>query len=199
MGRKGRRERAEKRETYAAKHAATRRKNMMIAIGVLGAIAVIVGYAGWVFVTNTEQSVGGPPGSGALGSAHDHAAILVKIFGDTFDFSAPAYQLQSPWIHFEGNDGTTVHKHADGVTMGYLFETLSIGLDDQCFVFQNGREFCSNEEYKLRFFINGEPVPDIRDYEISEDDRILISYGAGSQEELQAQLDQLETQALIKI
>ena len=41
-------------------------------------------------------------------------------------------------------------------------------------------------------------VSDIRDYEIMEDDRILISYGAETPEELEGQLLQLENQELIK-
>ena len=198
MGRKERREREAKRENYATKHSAEKRKQTLIAVGVLAVIAVIVGYAAWMFVNMTETAPGGPENAGALGSEHSHAGILVKIFGDTFDFSAPAYQIKSSWIHFEGRDGTTVHKHATGVTLGYLFETLALGLDDQCFTFQDGRNFCTNDDYELRFFINNQEVDDIRDYEIVEDDKILITYGAETPEEIESQLLQLENQELIK-
>lgn len=196
MGRKERREREQKRENYATKHSVEKRKQTIIAIGVLGVIAVIVGYSGWLFVNMTDTVPGGPEGAGPRNSAHDHAGILVKIFGDEFDFSAPAYQIKSTWIHFEQRDGFTVHKHATGVTLGYLFETLSIGLDDQCFVFQDGRSFCSNDDYKLAFYINGEQVSDIRDYEIMDDDRILVSYGAETPEEIESQLLELESREL---
>jgi len=198
MGRKERREREEKRENYATKHNAEKRKQTLIAIGVLSVIAVIVGYAGYMFVTMTETAPGGPENAGALGSEHTHAALLVKIFGDTFEFASPAFQIKSSWIHFEGNDGTTIHKHASGVDLGYLFDTLSIGLDDQCYIFPDGKQFCSNEDYTLKFFINGEQVPDIRDYETMEDDRILILYGAETPEEIEAYLLQLDNQELIK-
>jgi hypothetical protein len=152
-----------------------------------------------MFVTMDQSTApGGPENAGALGSAHDHAAILVKIFGDKFDFSAPAYQIKSSWIHFEGRDGSTVHKHATGVTLGYLFETLALGLDDQCFVFQDGREFCTNEDYSLKFYYNGEQVPDIRDIEIMEGDRVLISYGEETPEEIEGQLLELDNQEIIE-
>ena len=199
MGRKERREREEKRENYATKHSAEKRKQTLIAIGVFAVIAVIVGYAVWIFVNMDQSSApGGPENAGALGSEHTHAAILVKVFGDTFDFDGPAFQIKSAWIHFEGRDGTTIHKHATGVTLGYLFETLNIGLDDQCYVFPDGKSFCTQDDYTLNFFINGEQVSDIRDYEIMEDDRILIVYGGETQEEIDAYLLQLENQELIK-
>jgi len=198
MGRKERREREQKRENYAAKRSAEKKKHTAIAIGVLAVIGVIVGYSAYSFATMQASAPGGPEGAGPLGSDHAHAGVLVRIFGDKFDFSLPAYQIKSSWIHFEGQDGTTIHKHATGVTLGYLFETLGIGLTDQCYTFPDGREFCSNEDYSLKFYINGQQVDDIRDYEIMEDDRILISYGAETQEEIESQLIELENQELIK-
>ena len=199
MGRKERREREEKRENYASQRSSQKRKNNLIALGVLAVIALIVGYSVYVFVTMDQSTApGGPENAGALGSEHSHAGILVKIFGDAFDFSAPAYQIKSAWIHFEGNDGTTIHKHATGVTLGYLFDTLSLGVDDQCFEFQDGRSFCTNEDYSLRFFINDEEISDVRDYELSEDDMILISYGAETPEEIESQLLELKAMILVK-
>ena len=198
MGRKERREREEKRESYATQRSHEKRKTNLIAIGVFAIIAVIVGYSVYVFLNMDQSAVpGGPENAGPLGSDHAHAGILVKIFGDTFGFDGAAYQIKSQWIHFEGNDGTTIHKHATGVTVGFLFDTLGLGLDDQCYVFKDGKSFCTTEDYSLKFFINDEPVDDIRDHEITEDDKILISYGA-DEEELESQLLELEAQELLK-
>lgn len=198
MGRKERSEREEKRENYATKRSFEKKKNMLITIAVFGVIATIVGYAAWTFATMSENATGGPEGAGQLNSEHSHAAILVKIFGDPFDFSAPSYQIKSPWIHFEGGDGTTIHKHATGVKLGYLFDSLKLELDDQCFVFQDGRSFCTKDENSLKFYINKVQVPDIRNYETKDKDRILIIYGAETPEEIEGVLLELENQPLIE-
>jgi len=199
MGRKERREREQKRENYASQRSSEKRKSNLIAVGVFAVIAVIVGYSVYMFVTMDQSTVpGGPENAGALGSEHAHAGILVKIFGDTFDFSGTAFQIKSPWIHFEGGDGTTMHKHATGVTVGYLFDTLPVSVDDDCFEFGDGRSFCTNEDYSLKFFINGESVTGISDYSISEDDKILVSYGSETPEEIESQLLELVAQMLVK-
>lgn len=142
------------------------------------------------------ESVPDVPAGSVLRDAHEHASILVKISGDKFDFSGIQFQLMSPWIHFEGSNGNTIHRHSNGITLGYLFDTLHLGLSQDCFVFHDKREFCTNDDYELKFYINGEKVSDIRDYEIFDNDKILISYGSETPEEVEEQLAELESQEL---
>jgi hypothetical protein len=172
-------------------------------IAVFGVLTIPTWYVVSNVVSNTnqqgeERTYQGlvPGGVGALGSEHSHAGILVKIFGDEFDFSAPAYQIKSPWIHFEAKDGTNIHKHATGVKLGWLFSSLSIGLDDQCFVFPDGRAFCTNDNYSLKFFINGESVSDIRNYEIIQNDKILITFGGETDKQIEDYFTQLDNQVI---
>ncbi len=194
MGKKARKEREEKRESFAAKRTRQKRKSMLMTDGVLGIVVVIVGYSAYTFVNLQGSAPGAPPGAGVLGDDHAHVSLLVRIFGDKFDFSSPAFQIKSSWIHFEGQDGDTIHRHSTGVTLGYLFETLGITVNDECFVFPDGRQFCNNDDYSIKFFINHEQVPDIAGYVSDEGDRILISYGNDSPEEIDKQLLELDNQ-----
>ena len=197
MGKKTRKEREEKRDSYASQRGKAKRKNVLIAVGVLSGIAAIVGISAYNFATMESNVPGAPPGAGALGDEHEHASILVRIFGDKFDFAGPAFQIKSSWIHFEAQDGTTIHRHSSGVTTGYLFETLGITIDEECYIFPDGRQFCTNEDYELKYYINHERVDSITDYVFEDEDRILITYGNESPEEIEEYLAELDAQPIM--
>jgi len=196
MGRRAREERREEREDKVAKQAKVKRKNNLKAAGILALIAIIVGYAGYEFINLDSSAPGAPPGAGKLGDEHEHASLLVRIFGDKFDFDSPAYQIKSSWIHFEDSDGTTIHRHSSGVTLDYLFANIGIGIDNECYKFPDGRQFCTNEDYSLKYFINHEPVKDINDYVLEDGDRILITYGSETPEQIEEQLMELDSQII---
>ena len=196
MGRRAREERREEREDKVAKQAKVKRKNNLKAAGILALIAIIVGYAGYEFINLDSSAPGAPPGAGKLGDEHEHASLLVRIFGDKFDFDSPAYQIKSSWIHFEDSDGTTIHRHSSGVTLDYLFANIGIGIDNECYKFPDGRQFCTNEDYSLKYFINHEPVKDINDYVLEQGDRILITYGSETSEQIEEQLMELDSQVI---
>ena len=206
MGRRVRDERREIREDYAAKISKSKRKTNLMAAGILAVLVLIVGYTGYLFMTMDASAPGAPPGAGKLGGEHEHASLLVRIFGDKFDFSVPSYQIKSSWIHFEESDGTTIHRHASGVTLGYLFDSLNIGIDyvdrvnedtnKKCFIFPDGRQFCDNEDYRLKFYINHVEQQSIYNYVLEDGDRILITYGNETPEQIEEQLIEVDSQII---
>lgn len=197
MGKKSKEERAQKRESYSDKMSREKLRFKLIAGGVIAGVVVVLAITGYIFYQNTfegkQTAPGAPPGAGRLGDEHEHAAMNVIIFKDKFDFSSSAYQVKSPYIHFESQNGETVHRHASNVTMGYLFDTIKIKLTDECYVFPDNREFCNNSDYSLKFFVNHEPKPSIRDYVLKQGDRILISYGNENSTQISEQLAKVDS------
>ncbi|MDC0199616.1 protein-disulfide isomerase [Candidatus Nitrosopelagicus sp.] len=199
MGKNRREKREEEREGFAAKRTAQYRTRNLKALGILAGIGVIVSFACYEFVTSTNNVPGAPENAGKLGDEHIHASLLVSIFGDKFDFSTPNYQVKTSWIHFENQDGDTIHRHSTGVELEFLFNSMSVGVDENCFVFPDGRQFCNNEDYSLKFYINQQKVDDIRNYIVQEDDRILITYGNEDQLAIDKQLAELNAQAINRL
>jgi hypothetical protein len=199
MGKNRRERREEEREGFAAKRTAQYRTRNLKAVGILSMIGVIVAFACFEFVTSTNNVPGAPENAGKLGAEHIHASMLVKIFGDKFDFTTPNYQVKTPWIHFENQDGDTIHRHSTGVELEFLFNSMNIAVDDNCFVFPDGRQFCTNEDYSLKFYVNEQLVKDLRQYIVQEDDRILITYGNEDQLTIDSQLAELNAQAINRL
>ena len=199
MGKNRREKREEEREGFASKRSSQYRMRNLKALGILSMIGVIVAFACYEFVTSTNNVPGAPENAGKLGAEHVHASILVNIFGDKFDFSTPNYQVKTPWIHFENQDGDTIHRHSTGVELEFLFNSMSIALDDKCFGFPDGRQFCNNDDYSLKFYINQQKVEDIRKYIVQDDDRILITYGNEDQLAIDKQLSELNAQAIKRL
>lgn len=199
MGKNRRERREEEREGFAAKRTAQYRSRNLKAVGILSAIGVIVAFACFEFITSTNNVPGAPMNAGKLGDEHIHASMLVKIFGDKFDFSTPNYQVTTPWIHFENSDGDTIHRHSTGVELEFMFNSMKIAVDENCFIFPDGRQFCNNEDYTLKFYINDKRVPDIASYVIQDNDRILITYGNEDQLAIEKQLAELNAQAINRL
>lgn len=199
MGKKDREERVQERETFYQKRQRTQFKNKAIAIGILAGIVAVLGISSYNFyeLSSHVTPKGEPPGSGPLGGIHIHAGLLTMIYGQQFDYSSTAYQIKSPYISFQKGNGETVHAMAKNVTMGFLFTSLRIGLDDKCFTFPDSRAFCTNANYTLKFYVNHHQVPDLKNYVFKDQDRLLISYGNENDTQINAQLARLDGFQLI--
>ena len=55
-----------------------------------------------------------------------------------------------------------------GVELEFLFNSMSIVIDDKCFVFPDGRQFCTNDDYSLKFYVNQQKVEDLRTYVVQD-------------------------------
>ena len=77
------------------------------------------------------------------------------------------------------------------IKLGYFFDTLNLGLSQDCFTFDRN-EFCSNEDYTLKLYINEKKVDDLRNYLIWEGDLILIFYGDEDPDEIAQQISELK-------
>jgi hypothetical protein len=199
MGKKDREERVQERESFYQKRQKTQFRNKAIAIGILAGIVAVLGISSYNFYVLSSQVTpqGMPPGAGPLGGIHIHAGLLTMIYGQQFDYSSTAYQIKSPYISFQKGNGETVHMMATNVTMGFLFNSVKIGLDDKCFTFPDKRAFCTNDKYTLKFYVNHHEVPNLSNYVFKDQDRMLISYGNENDTQINAQLAKLDGFKLI--
>ncbi len=171
----------------------TRKKRMKnikrVILPIIAVIATIAVVSIFLYSPNLP-----PAGFGALGSAHQHAAFLVKVNGENIDFSQPQYQVVSDYIHVENGDGTTLHRHATNVTFAEFLKSVKMDIDEEnnCLDFTNGTQYCNNNDNQLRTFVNGSPTDSISDYVINDSDRLLVIYGNETEEQLTEAFDELD-------
>ncbi len=132
---------------------------------------------------------------GLIGSAHEHAALIVDLNGTNINFAQPKYMLRSNYIHMENHngtlDGTTLHKHATKVPIGEFLKSIRMDISNGCFITDENKHFCENKNLKLRYYINGNETKDIMNYVLKDNDRILILYGNQSLNEVNHKMQEL--------
>jgi len=157
----------------------------------MGAVAAATIYSGR---SSTSMDFGG------LGSAHEHAAFIVKLDGNQINFAQQKYQVKSPYIHVENGVGTTLHKHASTVPFGEFLKSIGMNVANGCFITDDGKQYCNSGDKKLRFFLNGseESTSSIMNYILIDDDRFLIIYGNESPLEIQNELARLNAMTIFR-
>lgn len=121
---------------------------------------------------------------------HYHANWAVVVNGQRLDRSGerfmedvtacktdPTLVLPEERVHLHNRDASAVHVHATGVTWGHLLANLEFGVGDDYLVTHTGERLQSGAGLAVKFILNGEPVPSIRNRGIARGDRLLISYG----------------------
>ncbi len=179
-----------KKKSYFDISRKKRSKNFKtVILPIIAAIVIIAVISMYVSSQNTLSVAG----FGPLGSAHEHAAFLVKVNGQNIDFSQPKYQVQSDYIHVENGDGSTLHRHATNVTFADFLKSVKIDIDmkNNCLIFTNGTKYCDDNNNKLRTFINGNSTKAISDYVLNNNDRLLVTYGNETDEQSDKALDEL--------
>ena len=66
------------------------------------------------------------------------------------------------------------------------------------FKLDGGPSYCNDGDKTVKIFVNGKKNRSFDDYELSDLDQILITYGDESDEEIEAQLDSVGDRACIQ-
>ncbi len=180
----------ENNTSYFARGRKKRKQYMKIIIpAIVGVIAISIVLAMLFPGSNTYAKYG------AIGSEHVHAAFIVDLNGTKINFAQPKYMIRSNYIHMENHngapDGTTLHRHATMVPIGEFLKSVRMDISNGCFITDENKRFCENNNSKLAYYINGNQTKDIMGYVLKDDDRILILYGNQSSSEVNNDIQEL--------
>lgn len=125
-------------------------------------------------------------------AVHYHANWAVYVDGERLDLTADRYMedvgacvaggevLPTQRVHMHNNEQDVVHVHHRGVTWGHFLTNLGFVLGRDFLVLDDGRRFEEADGRTLKFIVNGFAVPEIRNRLIESGDRLLVSFGSES-------------------
>lgn len=143
-------------------------------------------------------------------AVHYHANFALFVDGQRLDLTGgrymedvtacaadPAGIRPQDRAHLHNNDADVVHVHHGGATWGHLFANLGFGLGDSFLILDDGRRFFEGEEGRsIKFIVNGQQVLELQNRMIRSEDRVLVSVGPESPNQvLASQYPQVESNA----
>ena len=127
---------------------------------------------------------------------HYHANFALFVTGERVDLSADEYMedvatctlgevvFPAARAHLHNNNADVAHVHHEGVTWGHLLMNLGFGLGEEYLALDEGPVLTEGEGRTLKFILNGQAQYSVHDQLIRSGDRLLISYGPESEQEI---------------
>lgn len=143
---------------------------------------------------------------------HYHANFAVYINGQREQYKAMNYYEEeaaascsaaaaqesedSPMarVHMHDNVNDVVHVEDHIVTWGNFFTVLGWGVG-QNYLSTRDAVYAPNGDSTLTFMLNGKKVADIANTVIGDQDKLLVNYGAQSQDEIQSEYSAINNNA----
>ncbi len=172
---------------------------------ITGILFMIIACSGFLTACSEEKELP------LLGNVHNHADFKVYLNGQAVNFAQQKYMSEkpesngqskghylSPFFHLHDMDGDVLHQHISGMKIGQFFETLGMQFTSDCFVMDDGAKYCNDGKKTLKMYVNGQRNNDMANYEFNDLDRILITYGDESEEDITKQMESVTDKACIQ-
>lgn len=167
-----------------------------IILSIVSILLLAVTFISWYIYASLEHI---PP--------HFHANFAIYINDERIDFSDDTYMedvagCSITWLlvakdraHLHENNGETIHIHHDWVTWGHFFANVNYTFSESFIASDEWKVYVNSWERKLSFILNGEEVLNPYNRIINSKDRLLISYGEESNEDIMKRFDQVSDNA----
>lgn len=165
----------------------------VVVLAVLLALGVNGEKAGQSLAVTTCQA--GTPGCELRSPTHLHANFAVVIRGEKFDFNQDEFLSvenndRSPLAHLHVPRFSVAHIHRTGTSWDEFFRSIGFQLSDpsvsgtspekSCLKLPDGENLCASASESFKFFVNGTRVDGVAFTNMSDLDKVLISFGSES-------------------
>ncbi len=174
---------------------------VVLLVGAVVALAVLL------VLNGSDDGPGAEPPTPTLGGelrqeVHWHADLALYIRRERYSFDQERFYSTSKDqlsenVHIHEPWDVVVHVHRESTTWWEFFDSLGFELTDTCITLPEGERFCNSDTERLTFILNGVKVDRLAFQDITNIDRVLISFGNESDEELLQRFAEVTTEACI--
>lgn len=139
---------------------------------------------------------------------HYHANFAIYVNGKREPFNNPliyeelnscsveTVEVMTPGerAHMHDNVNDVVHVEDDAVTWGNFFQNIDWTVNSR-YIDNSEKVMASDDTNKVSFILNGQEISDPTSRVINSKDRLLVSYGASTKDELKNQYNSIATTA----
>lgn len=120
----------------------------------------------------------------------------MKYYEETAATSCSIHPIASPLdrAHMHDNVSSVVHVEDHLVTWGNFFQNLNWGIGDN-YLKTADQFYIASDQSQLTFMLNGKRVDSIANTIISDQDKLLVSYGSDTSQVIQKQYDKIQNNA----
>lgn len=119
------------------------------------------------------------------------ASFAIFTNGTFRVFTASMYHNLSEDVFIEASNPNIIKIKKAGTTWNDFFSTLPLKITNDCLITGTKETFCSNKDYSLKFYLNGERKTQILDQVIQDRDTLLITYGNESEATISKQIQRV--------
>lgn len=106
-------------------------------------------------------------------------------------FTDPKYHNLSEEVFIQENNPNIIYVKKSGITWDDFFKTLPMKLTKDCLTTGTNQTFCTDQTGTLKFYINGVKDDNALDKKINADDKLLVTFGNETEDQIKLQLDKL--------
>lgn len=137
---------------------------------------------------------------------HYHANFAVYVDGQREKFENPFYYEEvtscnleaknepEHRVHMHNKANDVIHVHDGAVSWGNLFQNIGWNISKD-YIDTSEKLLVNDSHKKMSFVLNGEPISDITGKVIGDKDKLLVSYGTESSDDLKQQFGSISSSA----
>ncbi len=148
-----------------------------------------------LFFTRYNKNISQTPGASdsiSNDNPETYSASFAIYTNGTFRiFTASMYHNLSDDVYIEASNPNIVYIKKSNITWRGFFATLPMKLDENCLITGTKQTFCSDEQFTLQFYVNGERNQSALDQVINPGDKLLVTYEKENATAIQQQLQSI--------